>query len=40
MITFKENNHFYEKIGNEVIDITNELPFEIISSKNVSSFLI
>ena len=26
---FKENNHFYEKIGNEVIDITNELPFEI-----------
>ena len=26
---FKENNHFYEKIGKEVVDITNELPFEI-----------
>ena len=26
---FKENNHFYEKIGKEVIGITNELPFEI-----------
>ena len=26
---FKENNHFYEKTGKEVVDITNELPFEI-----------
>jgi len=26
---FKENNHFYEKIGKEVVDITNDLPFEI-----------
>ena len=26
---FKENNHFYEKSGKKVIDITNELPFEI-----------
>ena len=26
---FKENNHFYEKIGKEVVPIDNELPFEI-----------
>ena len=26
---FKENNHFYEKIGKEIKNITNELPFEI-----------
>ena len=26
---FKENNHFYEKTGKEVVDITNDLPFEI-----------
>ena len=26
---FKENNHFYEKIGKEIFDITNEIPFEI-----------
>ena len=26
---FKENNHFYEKTGKEIVDITKELPFEI-----------
>ena len=26
---FKENNHFYEKTGKELIDITKGLPFEI-----------
>ena len=29
---FKENNHFYEKIGKEVVPIDNELPFEIPNS--------
>ena len=29
MINIKENNHFYEKIGKEIKNITNELPFEI-----------
>ena len=29
---FKENNHFYEKIGKEVVLIDNELPFEIPNS--------
>ena len=32
MINIKENNHFYEKTGNEVIDITNELPFDITNN--------